>query len=134
MGQLENHQAPRYILRGKLAATPLPDSFHLNDSFSQMSLATPLIYTRGTPIHIHMQFTSTGRATSDPSTIRIALVRTVRVTSDGSTRLQKRGGSPSGMATRACIASAACYCLPQDETVVHGEIKVPKDLTPEFEF
>jgi len=102
----------------------------LGDTSCVMSLATPLIYTRGTPIHIHMKFTS---ATVDPSTIRIALVRTIWA-SDGSVRSQKRSGSPSGLVTRACIASAVCYNLPQDETVAHGEIKVPKDLSPEFEF
>jgi hypothetical protein len=99
-----------------------------------MSLANPLVYVRGTPIHIHLRFSS--GAAVDPSHLRIALVNTTQITNETGSRSQKRAGSPSTPAIRTCIASAVCYRRPQDEDlgVVHAEIKVPKDLAPEFDF
>jgi hypothetical protein len=99
-----------------------------------MSFANPLTYTRGTPIHIHIRFADGNLA--DASSLRIVLVNTIRTVNEGSSRLQKRAASPTHSVMRNCISSAICYTRPQDESlgVVHGEIRVPKDLTPDFEF
>jgi hypothetical protein len=102
-------------------------------ALGQMSLANPLMYTRGTPIHLHLKLTGT----PDVKALRIALVQTIQVNGEGiPSRSQKRTGSPTGSVMKTCIASAVCYVRPQDEGtgIVHGEIKVPKDLTPNFVF
>jgi len=104
---------------------------------AQVSLAKPLMYTRGTPIHLHLRF-SEGSGVPDPSSIRMALVHTVQIGQDGSSssRSQKRSVSPSGSVLRTIVANGVLYRRPMDEGtgVVHGEIRIPKDLSTDFRF
>jgi hypothetical protein len=100
-----------------------------------MSLANPLVYVRGMPIDIHLQF-SDGFAI-DPSDLRIVLVNSVSVTSEAHSHSSHGVRCPSVVwASRFSIANAVCYRRPQDGdyNIIHGEIKVPMDLTPDFQF
>ena len=69
-----------------------------------MSLAKPLMYTRGTPIHLQLRCTEE-KGFPDISSLRIALVHTFQTTQEGSPRSQKCTVN-SGSSLKTVIANA----------------------------
>jgi len=90
----------------------------------------------GTPIHLHLKCDDDNGAI-DPTSLRIILINTIRIPEDINSNPRKHANHPPYTVIRTCVANAACYRhYGGDENVgvVHGEIKLPKNLTPDFEF